>query len=329
MSIEILIIGTGSDIPPKGWGAVEAIITEHLKLLPRKGVNVDLINTFDWNSLACMVKAKGKKYDFIHSHYDIQYPYLKACADVGCSVGAMSSHFPYITNEEMYNHFGYWKVMDYFLDDQHNNLNFCISQRDLEYFRSKGVPENKLYRMFIGAPENIVFSNDPKLHNKSIYLGKICARKRQEIYGHLDNIDFVGNVTDEDVSANVNNLKSYLGEWDKDKVYSELTNYANLVLLSQGEDTPLVVREALIAGCGIVVSECAANELDTSLPFITVISDNKLNDFNYIQDKIEENKQISLESRKEINQYGIDNFGWESCTNKYLEEIKRAINSKI
>jgi len=39
------------------------------------------------------------------------------------------------------------------------------------------------------------------------------------------------------------------------------------MLLSDGENgTPLVIKEALVAGLGVVVSKYAAHDLDTSLP---------------------------------------------------------------
>ena len=50
----------------------------------------------------------------------------------------------------------------------------------------------------------------------------------------------------------------WLQEWSKDKLYNELTDYGNLVLLSDGEAHPLVCLEAFAAGLGVVVSEWAA-----------------------------------------------------------------------
>jgi hypothetical protein len=49
--VRILIIGTGGEIPPKGWGAVEAVLAEQIKRLPNLGVEVELINTLQWDNL--------------------------------------------------------------------------------------------------------------------------------------------------------------------------------------------------------------------------------------------------------------------------------------
>ena len=49
-----------------------------------------------------------------------------------------------------------------------------------------------------------------------------------------------------------------------------------MILLSEGEADPLVVKEALIAGLGVVVSECSAANLDLSKQFITIIPNDKI-----------------------------------------------------
>lgn len=322
--MNLLIIGTGSPIPPVGWGAVEAIIHEHVQRIPKFGHNVDLINTQDWWSLTERTKSNNKKYDFIHCHYDIMWPFLKALS-CDYKVG-MSSHFPYIGNEEVYDHFGYWKVMRYFQENLNNNYNFCISEKDKEYFISRGCEASRIFRMFVGAPETIVFKEKPKHADRTLYLGKICQRKRQEKYGHFDFIDFVGNISDEDINANTSNLSHYLGEWTKEEVHTKTTHYANLCLLSQGEDTPLVIREALIAGCGIVCSETSSEELD-DLPFISIIPDEKLDDFDYIEHVIKENQKVSVGMRKEIRDYGVNKFGWDKCVEKYLNEVEKVVQN--
>ena len=320
--MEILIIGTGADIPPDGWGAVESIIWEHMTRIPKFGVNVDLVNTLNWMDIASMALEKNKKYDFVHCHYDIQWPYLKALSYRFLS--GMSSHFPYIGNEDMYASYGYWKVMRYFLDDQHDNLNFCISDKDVNYFKSKGVNENKIFRLKLGASEDIRFSDAPMLPGKSIYLGKVSRRKRQKIYGDIECIDFAGNLEDENSAIGI---KNYVGEWPKEKVYNDLTDYGNLILLSDGENTPLVIREALIAGIGIVCSESSIEELDEK-PYITVIPDEKLDDLDYVREKIELNREISLGMKAEIRDYGISKFGWDACVKHYLSEVERAVESR-
>ena len=91
-----------------------------------------------------------------------------------------------------------------------------------------------------------------------------------------------------------------------------MTEYGNLVLLSSGEADPLVVKEALVAGLGVVVSECASANLDIGIerPWITVIPNNKQDNLEYVATKIKENIKSALASRAEIREYGLGRFGW-------------------
>ena len=92
-----------------------------------------------------------------------------------------------------------------------------------------------------------------------------------------------------------------------------ITNYSNFILLSEVENTtPLVVKESLICGLGVVVSEAVAPELDTSKSFIDVIPEDRIKDIEYIQSVVDKNKRHSRQIRKEIRKYGIDTFGLEN-----------------
>ena len=93
--------------------------------------------------------------------------------------------------------------------------------------------------------------------------------------------------------------------------------------------TPLVGKEALICGLGVVVSEAVAAELDTSLPFIDVIPEEMiLNNENrenipLIRDIIHKNKKRSRQIRREIRKYGIDTFGLENIlAYEYLPKLQ-------
>ena len=139
------------------------------------------------------------------------------------------------------------------------------------------------------------------------------------MYQQLPMIDFVGNYADGNFNPRHPN---YLGEWSKNHLYEHLTDYANLILLSDGEAHPLVCCEALVAGLGLVISEYACANLDTSLHFIDVIPNNKLNDLYYINDIIIKNQKTSITMRKEIREYGLKNFSWKNIVDKYVNFIK-------
>jgi glycosyltransferase involved in cell wall biosynthesis len=157
---------------------------------------------------------------------------------------------------------------------------------------------------------------------KRIYLAKITDRKKQYLYQDIEFIDFVGNMDDDRFNRNRSN---YLGEWDKPTLYKELTNYSNLVLLSDGEAHPLVCCEALMCGLGLVISECSSANLDVNLPFIDVIPNEKIKDINYVSELILSNQKKSLSLRREIRNYGIENFSWSRIIKRYLDTVGSSI----
>jgi glycosyltransferase involved in cell wall biosynthesis len=136
----------------------------------------------------------------------------------------------------------------------------------------------------------------------------------------MDFIDFVGH----NVDANfVTARPNYKGAWTKAQVYENLTNYANLILVSDGEAHPLVVCEALICGLGVVVSNAAAANLDTSKPYIDVIPNEKLGDLEYIEAIVKRNQAISVQMRDEIRAYGIQMFSYNNIVRRYIETLQQ------
>ena len=102
----------------------------------------------------------------------------------------------------------------------------------------------------------------------------------------------------------------------KDTLYTHLTEYGNLVLLSDGEAHPLVCLEAFAAGLGVVISEWSTANLDLDKKFITVIPEDKMLDQSYIEQKLIENREYSVNNRDEIREYG-EQFDWVKVLRKY------------
>jgi glycosyltransferase involved in cell wall biosynthesis len=157
------------------------------------------------------------------------------------------------------------------------------------------------------------FNDECLMPDKSIYLAKITIRKRQHLAMNVPGVDFIGN---NDYS--IPRLIPQKAEWDKETLYQNLTNYANLVLLSDGEAHPLVCLEALSAGLGLVLSEYAAANLDKSLPFINIIPESLINNEEFVKYTIKENRKVSILMRKEIREYA-EIFSWEKIiSERYL-----------
>ena len=315
--MKICIIGPGyKPIPPNGWGAVESVIWDYYMNL-KDNHEVIIINNRDLKQVIEEVNAVN--YDVIHIMYDdhvIITPYLKHNRIF------YTSHYAYIThpNFEQTQPWYFQNIFSHVIFNKDKIIIHAISEQIKQVYVKYGFPENKINVLHNGAREDCFkYHIHPINYDKSIYLAKIEERKKQYMYQHIPNIDFVGNYHNSSFDISSTN---YLGEWTKDMLYNNLSYYGNLILLSDGEADPLVVKEALICGLGVVVSECASANLDLSKDFITIIPNNKLTDISYVSDEITKNRKYSIKNRERIREYGLKLFSWKNIINKYIQLIE-------
>ena len=309
--LRIALVGPGiMPIPPPGWGAVEILIWDYYQELTRLGHKVIIINTPDREQIVALVNCG--KFDFVHLHYDVFWSLLDRFQ---CPKIAITSHYPYIDQPEKHMADGYTPIFS-FLASQQKYMNFVLADKDAAALKKAGADPTTIYKIKNGINSTVFrFSENPLLRDRSIYLGKITPRKNQAKYQKITGIDFVGGCHDSLFDTSQSN---FLGEWTRERIHKDLTEYGNMVLLSEGEADPLVVKEGLIAGLGIVVNRSSAENLDLRLDFITVIEDNKMEDIDYISEKIAENREISLRKRAEIREYGISKFDIKIEVGKYV-----------
>lgn len=310
--MKICIVGPGiMSIPPKGWGAVEILIWDYKQTLEKLGHEVVIVNTRDQNEI--IKQCNSHNPDFVHVQYDEFY---KVCDYLQCDNVAITSHFGYLDQENRYD--GYYNIiMNGFVNMKKGKI-FALSPSIAEKYKKFGFDESRLKVVPNGVRDDLFkFEETCKYTDRSICLAKVETRKRQYLLHDISSLHFAGNIAD-----NRYNKNNYLGEWSKEYLYENLTDYANLVLLSDGEAHPLVCLEAMSAGLGLVLSEWATANLDTSLPFIDVIPESKVSDKNYVESVIKSNREKSITMRNEIRQYVIDNFSWENIVkNHYLPNI--------
>jgi len=312
--MKITLIGPGiMPIPPTGWGAVEILVWDTKLALEKLGHQVQIINTKDAKQIINDINSFRP--DFVHEHYDVFIP-IVPYIQYPC---AISSHFGYLERPQMFN--GYINVANEFVRVKPNI--FCLS---------RGI--QKIYNVMFDIPRENTFVTpngvntdefnyveDPEYPDRSIYLAKIDYRKRQHLFQSIDSLWYAGNLADD----RFNTSKNYLGEWSKDRLYNELTEYGNLTLLSDGEAHPLVCMEALAAGLGVVVCEWGKANLDTEKEFITVIPEDKINDIEYVEQEIVKNREYSIKHRDEIREYS-KKFDWVEVLKKYyLPSIEKVI----
>ena len=143
------------------------------------------------------------------------------------------------------------------------------------------------------------------------------------MFQNIQGLYYAGNIADDRFDTN---SSRYLGEWDKPTLYSNLTNYANLALLSDGEAHPLVCMEALSAGLGLVLSEFATANLDINLPFIDVIPENKIADDQYVSRVLKNNRSQSVLHRDQIKEYS-STLSWDNVVSDlYIPTYNKIIS---
>ena len=315
--MRIAIVGPGiMPIPPTGWGAVEILIWDSKIALEKLGHQVKIVNT---ESPTEIIKQINKfRPDFVHIQYDdfIElYPYVQyPCA--------ITSHFGYLEQPEKWDYYGD-RIAKPFGRIKPNV--FCLSAGIKDtYMKQLDIPEERLFVTPNGVDFDIFeYTDEPKHPDASSYLAKIDYRKRQFMFQGIKSLFYAGNNAD----PRFDTSRNYLGEWSKEQLHENLTNYGNLVLLSDGEAHPLVCTEAFAAGLGVVVSEWAAANLDIRKSFITVIPEDKISDIRYVEDHIISNRSYSIAHRDEIREYGRQ-FEWTNVIeNHYLPVVEKLVES--
>lgn len=311
--LRIALVGPGiMPIPPPGWGAVEILIWDYYKQLEAFGHKVDIINTPNMDEIVQLVNDGG--FDFAHIHYDV---FCSVLDKLNCSKIAITSHYPYIDYPEKYNNDGYFPIFQSICNNSKHHI-FALSKKDYNMFHNNCSDKSRLFLMLNGAnSQEIQPIHNGSFIDKSIYIGKIEPRKQQHKYCNIPDIHFYGKCDNDYFRQH----DFYKGEPSREELMGLLTNYGNLVLLSNGENgTPLVIKEALMAGLPIVTNRFSSNDLDLSLPFIDVIPDDKLDDFNYIEKVINENRSKQI-YKDAIREYALREFSWEGLVKKYSNNI--------
>jgi len=299
-------------IPPKGWGSVESILWDYKTYLEKIGHKVVIINTADQREIIAAVNRCRP--DVVHFH---QYSSTGVLNKIRAPVKIFTDHSGFNISQPACFRFLARHLVQYL---KGGLFVFVLSPVWRQNFLDCGYHPAEVFVTPNGADHRrFRFRKTPLHANRSIYLGNITrlGLKGQHLYQAIDSIDFAGphhNPKFDQTRAN------YLGEWTREHLYAHLSDYANLVILSKVEAAaPLVVLEALVCGLGVVVSAAASVNLDTQLPWITVIPDEKITDVAFVEAEIARNREISLRHREQIRAYGIENFSWEKLIPRYAD----------
>jgi glycosyltransferase involved in cell wall biosynthesis len=296
--------------PPKSWGAVEIVVYELSTSLQAIGVKADVFPT---NSLADLVSyiKKNLSYSILHLHYDdfhrwywilkILFPSLRILA---------TSHFAYLTQLDKQ---PFYRDTTFF-------HTYSAIQEGLEYYpltpQIQSLFPKRLSVIPNGASLDIRFSEFPRFQTRTICLGKVEPRKGQHRLQTFSSIDFVGPL-----SSKTEIPRNYKGEWTRQDIYQNLTDYGCLILLSEAEAAPLVILEGLMAGCGIVCTSICLGNLP-ALPWIQTVSLTESSE--NIQQAISKVSSCSPEDRILRRKWAEQNISWNTIAQLYKKIVLNA-----
>lgn len=308
--MNITMVAPGAlPIPPEGYGGVELGIWNRRRVLLREGHRVSIVNVPDrGNSIVRRLKIireiNAGSPDVVHIH---TAKYFRLGRWVRCPNIVLSDHSPGVSRAD-YTYHRHAK-----LKGAHT---ICLTAGIKKLYQAAGVKEEFLHLIPNEvAVDEFSFTETPKHLDKSICLGAVSKRKRQYAIAGITGIDFAGPINEPtDFLAG-----AHQGEWSRKQVCENLTDYANMILLSEAEAHNRACLEAMAAGLGLVISEAVADNLDTSLPFIDVIPEEKIHDCDFVADTIAKNRATALKMRKQIRDYAKQNFDTEMVVKtKYL-----------
>jgi glycosyltransferase involved in cell wall biosynthesis len=248
--------------------------------------------------------------DFVHVCYD---EFVDVMDKLECP-RAITTHFAYITQPER--HAGYRRYFDELVRSREHI--FVLTERIAHAYIEYGVDPSRLHRVPNGVNAG-AFRIFPKAEyvGRSICLGKIEPRKRQCYCQNLANVDFAGPIEDRMFVPN----GTYLGVVTREWLYENLGRYESLLLLSDGEASPLVTLEAMAAGLGLILSEYAVGDLDVGrYPWVAVVPEEHLGDLEHIENaRAHVHKSIKREDVCSV----AAQYDWEEIVQRnYLPAIR-------
>jgi len=321
--LKIALLGHGTnDIPPKGWGAVESLLWTYYQGLTALGHYVSIVNTMNNDVIVGYLNAHP--WDIIHLHDDSLINLVPELNHKGLIV--LTSHYPAIHDRSVW-------------DDKATGYNFetvvirpllhCIHQanhrkqivvgalcqKDRDAFVAMGVPKDQIFLMVNGACAKEIECDNRPTNGLTICLAQISERKRQKALFGIPSVVFYGPSP---IPVMDPGYKGQMSSLERNRT---LTEYENMVLLSTAEASPLAIKEGLMAGLGLVLSEAVASEIDPK-PWITVVPESEIWNRAYVQEAILKNRSITKGMKEEIRKDAMSQWDWPTLIQKYVANLE-------
>lgn len=238
--MKILLIGPGMGlpIPPVGWGGIEKVIAKHSCELRNRGHVVEIINEQNKNLLLSTIESF--KPDVIHSHQEWNNQFL------------IDAKIPFIFTSHMSSWVRNW-------DRVKSLLTGCTLSMPFEQMGKRLHSEGytKHWPIWNGADREL-FKPSDKILGMCLAVGKDEARKKfPEIIKYTQctegfNLTLVGPGNEKYKGEAKVTVLSNLPE----ETIAALMGKAEVFMhLSEEEADALVVKEAMLSGCRLVLSD--------------------------------------------------------------------------
>lgn len=318
--MKVLLISSGAGAwPNNGWGAVENLVADFAWALEQQGATVQIYHDQEFGAKLEQTITTFRP-DLIHCEYDDhiiqlvpflqQYPTMKLL---------LTCHYAWLSQPYRLLQDGYMSRFLFACDlASRTSMTLAVLSNEIAdtYEKLGGVPREKIWVFPNGTRTDLIQCRPPAQEGHAICVGKIEKRKNQASLQACKRIDFVGPITDGDFVRD----ERYKGSWSRSDLYEKLTDYPCLVLFSQAEAHPLVIGEALAAGCAIVCNEVAAANLPREKPWIRVVPDSVLAKPEELDRHVGELCALGAEKRQEIRAWAEENLDWRLRAKTYISK---------
>lgn len=320
--MKVLLIGTGiGPWPNDGWGACENLVADFAWALEQAGAEVLVVHQKNPEHVI-EEKIREFKPDIIHCEFDDhllallpslqKFPFIKTL---------LTQHYAMLSQPYKLAQDGYMNRFLFACDlANKTSLTLAVLSKEIAntFADLGGVAPDKIWIFPNGTrTDKIQYAEAPRYSDRAICLGKIELRKNQAKLQACPQIDFVGPLTDDIFKV----TEAYKGQWTRNEVYENLTQYPCLVLISKAEAHPLVIGEALAAGCAVLCNEISAANLPRDVPWIRVVPDSILESPDILTKTVLEMCKIGCQYRSEIRQWAVRHLDWRMRACSYLDHL--------
>lgn len=323
--MRVLLLSTGiGPFPNNGWGACENLVIDFAWALQQIGVEIGILHTPDLAKVLCGTVAEWKP-DCVLCEYDDHIIFLEELLRQFPSLPVFyTSHYAWLSQPDhmIRDPYMYRFMKACSLAQQYPQFHLALLSEPIAKFYEMGsVSRNKIVLQPNGTRTDLIQCRaEPLFRDRALCLGKIEERKNQAILQSCDSIDFVGPVC-----TNAFSSSHYKGEWTRSQMYEHVTDYPCLVHISQAEAHPLVIGEALSAGCAILCNEISAENLPRDKPWIRIVDNSILRDMSRLSREIQEMCSLGIQCRQEIRNWAVQNLDWRLKAAQFLKQVAVAM----